>query len=58
MAYQELPSLPDLPSLRVRNTLLTDTNREQINTVNLFLDQVEETLVFRDGDGEQIVDLR
>ena len=56
--YQELPRLPNIPSLRVRNTLLTDTNRDQVNTVNLFLDQIEETLIFRDGDGEQIVDLR
>ncbi len=53
LVYQEIATLDNIDILRIRNALLLDVSSMQINTVNLFLGDIEETLVFRDGLEEQ-----
>lgn len=57
MVYQEAAALEDVSILRVRNALLLEVSNSQINTVNLFLRDTEETLVFREGLEEQEISI-
>ncbi len=53
--YQETKGIENTKSIRIRNTMLMNDSTSQLNTVNVFLNNIEETLIFRNGDHEQEV---
>lgn len=55
--YQETNGIENAESIRIRNIILMNDSTSRLNTVNVFLNNIEETLIFRGGDHEQEVPL-